>query len=231
MIDIHCHIIPGVDDGSPDFETSGAMAEIAVKSGIKAIIATPHITEVLSLKKVYESGIKLQQFIYKKGLDLKLYTGGEIPFRLLEEGRNLVTLGGSSFMLIEFLPGYVPANAADVFRSYVKKGFKLIIAHPERNIVFMKNPHTLFDLLMPGVYTQVTGMSLKGSFGTSIKIFAGELLKHNKVDFIASDAHDCKYRTPELKSLLFSGKNKKYLSRLEKILTQNPEMIDFHGSQ
>ncbi|MDY0361395.1 MAG: CpsB/CapC family capsule biosynthesis tyrosine phosphatase [Desulforegulaceae bacterium] len=231
MIDIHSHILYSIDDGASNEEVSLKMAKIAVEDGITEIIATPHITEFSDWNKIFLTRNILQDKIYKTGLNLRLYLGGEVPFGMLSEGYQPVTLANSEFILVEFMHGgiKVPDNAQDIFRRFLKKGYKIIIAHPERNFFFLKNKERLKDLILPGVFLQATAMSFKGSFGKSIQLFSADLLKNEMIDFIATDAHDNVYRIPQMSFLLKSGKNKKYYKLLDKILNENPEIIFSNG--
>jgi len=227
MIDIHSHIIFGVDDGSSDLEMSLKMAEIAEADGITDVIATPHINEFVNMDDVCLKQNLLQKKIFEKGLNLRLHEGGEIPFGMLAEGYDPVRLCNSEFILVEFGHGFgaVPCYAESMFRRFLKNGYKIIIAHPERNLFFLKHKERLIDLILPGVYLQVTAMSFKGEFGTNARIFSEELLKNKMIDFIASDSHDHINRIPQLSFLIKSAKYKKYHRIMDKILHQNPHVI------
>jgi protein-tyrosine phosphatase len=232
MIDIHSHIINNIDDGSSSMEMSLHMAKIAENDGITDVITTPHITEITDWGDVCFKLKNLQDKIYRNGLKLKLHSGAETPFRLLVNGIKPVTLSDSDFILVEFPHGIaasVPDYTENIFRRYLKEGYKIIIAHPERNFFFLKNKDKLKELILPGVFLQVTAMSFKGSFGKSIQFFSSELLKNKMIDFIATDSHDDKFRIPQMKFLLKSEKNKKYHKLLDKILNLNPEMIFSNG--
>ncbi|MCB9481438.1 MAG: tyrosine protein phosphatase [Desulfobacteraceae bacterium] len=227
MIDIHSHIIYGIDDGASDMEMSVKMADMAEKDGITDVIATPHINEFINLEDIRLKLNLLQRKIYEGGLNLKLHEGGEIPFGMLSEKYEPVRLCNSEFILVEFFHGQgsVPQYAKNMFRSFLKKGYKIIIAHPERNLVFLKNKERLIDLLLPGVYLQLTAMSFQGGFGKNVRIFSEELMKEEMVDFIATDSHDHISRKPQLSFLLESERYRDYHKALDKILNFNPDMI------
>ncbi|TWI68200.1 protein-tyrosine phosphatase [Desulfobotulus alkaliphilus] len=231
MIDIHSHILPGLDDGSPDDSVSLKMAALAVGDGIREIIATPHVTETLSREDIASSLADFQELLNDRKIPLKVHLGGEVPFDLLRKMDVPLTLAGSRYILVEFLPEWIPHDAEDVFRNFILQGYRIIIAHPERNRAFMQNTELLKNLLMPGVHLQLTAMALKGSFGPSVKFFAHALLRQGSVDFIASDAHDHRLRKPELSFLLTSGKNKKLYPALDQILHRNPEKLFKNGCE
>ncbi|MCW7755075.1 hypothetical protein OOT00_13885 [Desulfobotulus sp. H1] len=225
MIDIHCHILPGLDDGAKDMATAIEMAAIAVRDGIDTVIATPHVNPSLSLEKIHGAVAGLQQVLDGEGIPLKLLSGGEVPFGLLREEKSPLTLGESNAILVEFLPDFIPDDAEDVLMGLIRRGYVIIIAHPERNRVFMRHPDTLNRLLVPGVFLQVTAMGFKGSFGPDVSIFAHTLLKKGMIRFIASDAHDTAFRRPEFSWLLSSASKKKYRQALYAIIHHHPETM------
>lgn len=145
MIDIHSHIIHSVDDGSSNEEMSLKMLKIAAKDKITKIIATPHVTEFSDWEDISSKLNHLQIKINENKLNIKLYLGGEVPFGMLSDCYQPVRLANSEFVLVEFMHGgiKVPENAKDVFKRFLKKGYKIIIAHPERNFFFLKNKNKL----------------------------------------------------------------------------------------
>jgi protein-tyrosine phosphatase len=225
MIDIHSHILPGIDDGSPNLETSLEMAEIAVEDGVSAVIATPHLKKDFSEDYISSCVDSFQKSLDYNEIKLKVFTGAEIPFNMLRDEINPVTLAGSNFILAEFMPDHIPEDSGEVFKKLLHLGYKIIIAHPERNIVFLKKNRYLKKLLFQGVFIQVTAMSLKGSFGYDILKFSEYLLKNNLIDFIATDSHDSFFRIPKLSFLFESKKNKKLKEKIEIILKHNPKKI------
>ncbi|MGE4519214.1 MAG: tyrosine-protein phosphatase [Desulfobacteraceae bacterium] len=225
MIDIHSHILPGIDDGSRNLKSSVEMALIAYEDGIDKMIATPHFTEKISKEEIVEKVGFFQAELDSKKIGLKIFPGAEIPFDLLMTGREPVTLAGSEYILVEFLPCDIPDSAEKKFQELLQSGYKIIIAHPERNIVFMEKFAVLKNLLMPGVYLQVTAMSLKGSFGSSIRNFSMKLLKKNLISFFGSDCHEPYFRIPKLSDLLEISDNKKIKNKIEIILNEKPVKI------
>ncbi|MDY0131718.1 MAG: CpsB/CapC family capsule biosynthesis tyrosine phosphatase [Desulforegulaceae bacterium] len=225
MIDIHSHILPGIDDGSKSMRSSVEMALIAYEDGIDKMIATPHMRKDLTLEEIKEKVELFQSVLDSKEIDLKIYSGAEIPFELLMNDPEPVTLAGSEFILVEFPYDYLPDFIEQKFLELLQSGYKIIIAHPERNLVFMKNFKLLKNLLMPDVYLQVTAMSIKGSFGRAIKKFSMKLLNKNMISFFGSDCHDPYFRIPKMSYLLELSKKEKIKARIEKILNVNPVQI------
>jgi protein-tyrosine phosphatase len=207
MIDLHCHILPGLDDGSPDLDVSLAMARLAQQDGITDIVATPHlfrgVSQLTDLSLVAKKQKELQAALDREKIPLRVHCGVEIRFshNLLDEIKkhrpNLV-LAGSSYMFIEFPFEYVYSGVKDVFFQAMSEGVVPIITHPERCSGFMNHPEILFELVEMGALAQMNAGSITGRYGSQIKETALLFLGLNCVHFLASDAHDTKSRPPIL---------------------------------
>ncbi|WP_075983044.1 tyrosine-protein phosphatase [Bacillus massilinigeriensis] len=203
MIDIHSHILPGIDDGAQSLEDSIAMARQAVSEGIETIIATPHHrngkyenSKTSIIKKVHQ----LNEAFKEEGIKLNVLPGQECRVfgELLEyyDKNEILTLAGnSSYLFIEFPSGYVPRYASQLLYDIQLKGLKPIIVHPERNAELLQNPNMIYDLVNNGAATQITAASLTGKFGKKIKRFTEQLIEANLTHFIASDAHNITTRS------------------------------------
>jgi len=202
MIDIHSHILPGVDDGARNLEDSILMAKLAVQEGIHQIIATPHhmngsfnnrksdiIQKVMELNEVFsEKGIPLEVF---PGQELRIY--GEI----IEDFNNneILTLNNAdTHLLIEFSPSHVPRYAEKLLYDIQMKGITPIIVHPERNRELVENPMMLYEFVKKGALTQVTAGSIAGKLGKNVQKFTMQLMEANLTHFVASDAHNVNSR-------------------------------------
>ena len=199
MIDLHSHILPELDDGSQSLQESLAMARMAVDSGVRAMVATPHCAEDRS-REVYEAWALLRQALKETGVPLKLYPGMEIfgtreTDRLLREGK-LFTLNGSRYPLIEFSFRSSGEEETWILRSVCKTGFRPIIAHPERYTYVQQDPEIVNRWCRMGCLLQVNRGSLLGRFGASAQALAAELLERGFVTAVASDAHSPQVRTP-----------------------------------
>ncbi len=211
MIDLHCHILPGLDDGSPDMEVSLAMARMAVADGITDIVATPHLfrdaSNVTDPALVGKRRKDLQSRIEQEGLPLKVHAGVEIRFshNLLDEIKkhraNLV-LAGSSYLFIEFPFDYVYSGVKDVFFQVMSEGVIPVITHPERCTGFMNHPEILFELIEMGALAQANAGSFTGRYGSQAQDTAWLFLKSKYIHFVASDAHDTTNRPPVLSPTL-----------------------------
>ncbi|MFS0922005.1 tyrosine-protein phosphatase [Enterococcus casseliflavus] len=207
MIDLHCHILPGVDDGAENIEASIAMAEQAVSQGITHILCTPHHnngkytnpkSEVISLVA------SLQAELDKKKLPLTLLEGQEVRITgdLIEHIRNdkiLFTDLEDTYILIEFPTMEVPSYTEQVFFELLQMGKVPVIVHPERNAHFRKDPNNLIPFLEMGCLAQLTAPSYVGVFGKDIQKTAKVMVEHNLVQMVASDAHGVKKRSFYLK--------------------------------
>lgn len=204
-IDIHCHIMPGVDDGSPDVETSLKMLQIAEKNGIERIILTPHHKPMhhnLSPEHNMVYCEKLQEKAKAAGLNMRLYSGNEIYYsdetqRELENGR-ICTLAGSDYCLVEFHPTNPYKAIHNGVYQVQTAGYIPIIAHVERYSDIVSHSSYVEDLADMGCYIQVNASSIMGKYGFGISHFTKKLMKNRLVHFVATDAHDCKSRAPEL---------------------------------
>ncbi|UKS64976.1 tyrosine-protein phosphatase [Rossellomorea marisflavi] len=203
MIDIHSHILPGIDDGAQSYTDSIILAEKALSEGIHTILATPHhrngkyenVKEDI-LQRVEE----LNKTFQEQGIALKVLPGQEtrIYGEMVEDYRKgeLLTLNnGSQYLFVEFPSSSVPGYAERLLYDLQNEGLIPIIVHPERNAELMERPDKLYNLVKNGATTQVTAASLTGYFGKNIQKFSQQMIEANLVHFIASDAHNVKNRT------------------------------------
>jgi len=239
-IDLHSHILPGIDDGARDMETSLEMLKIAERDGIRHIVATPHFIkgEVENpAQVVLEKCEQLKQDINRENIKVDIYPGSEVYMtpeipELLKEGR-ICTLNGSSYVLVELPMTAIPIYAAEVFYRLKLNGFEPILAHPERNREIAGNPNILFNFIQSGVLAQINAASLMGFYGSEVKNAAWTLLKHGMVHFAASDSHTCRGRAPRLsmpRSLVAEKMGEDTAQRLFELnglAVLNNERIDF----
>lgn len=198
MIDIHCHILPGIDDGAQTLDDSLKMAKQAVSEGIHTIIATPHnqngkyINEKLSvIERVDQLNLQLK----KEAIPLTILPGQEsrIYGELIEDYINdkVLSLNNKNkYVFIEFPSNQVPRYSEQLLFDVQAEGLTPIIVHPERNVKFIENPDLLYNLVNKGSLTQVTAGSLTGRFGKKIKKFSSDIIQANLAHAIASDAHN-----------------------------------------
>ena len=207
MLDLHCHILPGIDDGAEDIDASLAMAEKAISQGITHILCTPHHNNgkyVNPKEFVIQQVTKLQAELDKRKLPLTLFEGQEVRITgdLLEEiqqKRILFTDVGNMYLLIEFPTMDVPAYTEQLFFDLRARGHVPIIVHPERNAKFREDPNRLIPFLEMGCLAQLTAPSYVGIFGKNIQKTAKQMVEHRLVQMVASDAHGVQKRNFYLK--------------------------------
>lgn len=197
MIDIHCHLLFGLDDGAEDLNDSMLISMMEYKEGVETIIATPHYIEgesEVTPESIYSGVDVLERELKSSGLDMNVLPGMEIYItpnlpKLFEEGK-VIALNNKNHMLIE-LPLYesIPRYLEDVLFALQLKGIKPVIAHPERYRSVIEHPNIVFDLIEKGCLMQVNGASIEGKFGSDVQRTAAVLLKHDMVHFIGSDGH------------------------------------------
>lgn len=197
MIDIHSHILPGIDDGAKTEEESLLMAHAAVEEGISTIIATPHHRNESfdNYKDDIRMHVDILNDLFKANdVPLNVLYGQEVRIygELLEDYKNgdIQTLHDTKYILIEFPFGEVPFFAEQLIYDLQKEGLQPIIAHPERNRELINNFERMYELIRQGALAQLTAASYVGHFGKEIEQFSRQLIEANLIHFIASDAHD-----------------------------------------
>lgn len=201
MIDIHSHIIWGVDDGPSTKQEAMELIRLAMKEGIEQIIATSHALHPsfhADMIEVQEKLQELQQESDAERLGIKLYTGHEIRITedLVEQLRNkqVLPLSNSTYVLVEFPSGDVPLFTREILRQLVRAGYRPVIAHPERNKVFANNTKKLHELIEAGAFTQVTAGSVAGDFGKEVQRVAMKMIDEGLIHCYGSDVHNKKVR-------------------------------------
>ena len=205
FIDIHTHILPGVDDGAANMQEACRLAHMARQDGTKVLFLTPHYRgdygeySVGSLQEVFS---QLREQVAREMPDLQLYLGTEIRFdadvpeKLLQGA--LLSMGGSDFVLLEFGAKATKSQILMGVSETLRYGFTPIIAHAERYDIFHTFPALTDEVRNLGGYIQINADSIMGAYGFSMKRFCHKLLKGRKVHFVASDAHDDQSRPPLL---------------------------------
>lgn len=197
MIDIHSHILPGVDDGAQTEADSLAMAEAAVAQGIHTIIATPHHRngKYDNLKAdIIEQVHLLSALFAKEDIPLTVLAGQEVRINgdMIADIENgeLLALHHTKYVFVEFPSGHIPRYAKQMLFDIQVAGYTPIIVHPERNQELIAHPEKMYEFVQKGALTQVTAASIIGKFGKSIRKFSHQLIEANLTHFIASDAHN-----------------------------------------
>ena len=206
FVDIHTHILPGVDDGAADLQEACALVRLARQDGTRTLFLTPHNSGKggdYSPEQLREGFAQLQAQVAAEMPDMQLHLGMEVrydsdaPEELLR-GR-LLTMDGSEFVLLEFSTRATRSQILMGVTETVRYGFTPIIAHTERCESIRTNPALIDEVRSVGGYIQINADSVLGVRGFSVKRLAHRLLKTGKVDFVASDAHDPQTRPPHLR--------------------------------
>jgi protein-tyrosine phosphatase len=201
MIDLHCHILPNVDDGPKDLAESVEMAKQAVQQGIKTIIATPHHRNEKYEnhgQTIFRQVEEFNRVLKSENLDLTVLSGQETRIfgEMVEglESGEILPLNQGKYVFVEMPSGHVPRYTGQLLFDIQLKGFIPVIVHPERNQEIIENPEVLYQLVKKGALTQVTASSVSGHFGKTIKKFSLQLIEANLTHFVASDAHNTSSR-------------------------------------
>ncbi len=207
MIDLHIHILPGLDDGAADMEEAAEMAEIAAFSGTSVIAATPHcnmagIFDTIWGGEYQEKWQGLRRVLAERGIPLTVAAGMELfgtadlPEKL--RAGELITLNNSRYPLVEFDFQEEADFIFLVMERLLHAGFQPVLAHPERYSCVAENLQMVYELYRMGVVIQINKGSVLGRFGRRVQRTVNAILRHRLAAAAASDAHGCDFRTPDL---------------------------------
>ena len=202
MVDIHSHILYGLDDGPKSVDISRAMLDLAVASGTSVLVATPHSDLRYSYNRSTVEA-KLDELRTLTGGRIELHAGCEMHLsyenlRGAVEDPARFAIGRGPYLLVELPEDRLPPNTRKLLGSLIHAGLAPIIAHPERNPLLRHNFNELRQWVTDGCLIQVTAQSLSGRFGRSAQAAATALVRDGLVHFLASDAHDARHRPPGL---------------------------------
>jgi len=221
MIDLHAHILPGVDDGPKTLEESIAMLYQAQADGIHTIVATPHTLNGVYTNTPETIAQKIDQLhdeMKKNDISISVCPGMEIhiceDLHSRIENKSLIAINNTRYVLIELPAPLIPPQFKDIVFQLRLKGYYPILAHPERNFAVQKDPDIVYDFIEWGVFMQLTAVSVTGFFGGRIKKLCKNMLQNRQVHFLASDAHSPDNRPPVLSDAYF---------KCEKILNDQKE--------
>jgi len=231
MIDLHCHILPGVDDGPKSLAESLEMVRIFIKAGYRQVVATPHqvpgTTWMLSTEEIRNQLVELDQAILNQGLELDVLPGMEIALDPLIpdlfEKDQLLTLGKSSYVLIETPFQQLPLGWEQIIFNILSKGYYILLAHPERCAQLAARPQLVDRLIESGVYLQVNWDSFLGYHGRAALRMAHYLAESGCIHCLATDSHNPQERHAAHVKLA-AAKIQKLIGRenLQRIASENP---------
>ena len=210
MIDLHCHVLPGIDDGPTTIEGSLALARAAAAGGTQVLVATPHVSwryrndaqTITRLVGELNARLAAEGVTSTEGAPLVVRTGAEVALTQIAEiepvelGR--LTLGGGAWLLVEPPFSPVAPHLDEILLALGRDGRRIVVAHPERCPTFQRDRQMLERLVREGFLTWVTAGSFGGSFGSEVRRFALELARDGLLHNVASDAHDHVHRPPAI---------------------------------
>ena len=234
MIDLHCHILPDLDDGAQSLKEAVEMARIAENEGIEKIVATPHlfrdnfVHEDLSIIK--ERHRKLSKALKAENIHVEILSGAEvhISHNLIEEirkNRSYLVLNKSSYMAVEFPSDHVFSGVKELFFELMSEGIIPIIAHPERNSVFARNSGFLYELIQKGALAQANSGSFSGVYGREVEEAVFCFLELNLIHFIGSDGHNKRSLAPRLSEAVKRAEITLGKERSRALVLDNPRAV------
>lgn len=234
MVDLHAHILMGVDDGSQSMEESLQMAHMAADSGVRAVVMTPHCN-IPDIFDNYDSDSlrlrfqKLRDAVAAAGIPLELYPGMEVFGRenLAELMRNgqLIPINDGRYLLVEFEFGEEPDWMTFLLEEILQEGYTPLVAHPERYDCIQAEPNLAYHWVRMGCALQANKGSVLGRFGRRVQRTVMPLLEHELVACVASDAHHADFRTPDMGELAGYLERTFGIECVQLLLEDNPERI------
>ncbi len=204
MIDLHCHLLPGLDDGPSDLVESLRQARAHVAAGVQTVVCTPHVDQTYpnDAARIRDAVIRLQLALETANIPLRILPGAEVALSRAMELSNDdlcdLHLAGTDCLLLEPPLSTDVPRMGEVIRTLQSRGHRVLLAHPERCIAFHNDPELLGELVAGGALAQVTAASFTGRFGRTVERVARTMLDDGFVHVIASDAHSFDRRPPGL---------------------------------
>ena len=234
MIDIHSHILPGIDDGADDIYDTLEMIKMAEKSGTKAIVATPHCNipgmfDNYFGKEYVDRYQKVVEAVKKEEIPVKIYPGMEafgtedLP-ELIVNGK-IMPINQGRYILVEFPFDSEPKYVFGLLKRIKEVGAIPVIAHPERYEFVQDNPHVAYVWRKKGYAVQVNKGSFEGRFGRMARKTAYRMLSHNMISVVASDAHGHGQRTPYMKKIYEHLAQERTTEYMDILFRKNPLQI------
>jgi len=204
VIDLHCHILPDIDDGAADINHSLAIARSLVSQGYRHVIATPHSLDGLynsQPEDIKQKTTYLNRALKQAGIELTIYPGAEYPLTHHLLKHELVTLNNSRYLLVELpFTQPIPSHAEDLFFQLQAKGYIPVLAHAERCSGIQENPELVREYIQRGILIQSNVASFFGRYGRTVRDMVQGWVKFNLIHFLATDSHrPLKYDLPRLR--------------------------------
>jgi protein-tyrosine phosphatase len=232
VVDLHHHLLPGLDDGAPDLATTLKMARMAADDGITHVVCTPHANTRYAFDAATNQGLvaEVRQAIADSGIRLMLGSGCDFHLsydnvRDALANPRRYTVNGGEYLLVE-LPDYaLPPTLEETFYSLRLGGMTPILTHPERNPSLQQNESRLKDWIRDGMLTQVTAASVTGLMGRKAQKMAERMLADRWVHFVATDAHNISTRAPHMRDARDQIAARCGEQYAQKLCTENPQAV------
>ncbi len=232
LIDIHCHAVPGVDDGAEDMYAAGKILQAEYRNQVSAVIVTPHYREGMfetPQDLINRQFQRLNEMVKRSRSGMKVYLGCEYHanvkmIRDLKKGAR-PTMAGTKYVLVEFSERHNYQLIRNQVYALLTVGYTPIIAHAERYPCLLESPKLVEELVQLGAEVQLTAGNVIGESGFKRKRFCGKMLRHNLVKYIATDAHDITTRKPNLQACAQYVEKKYGRAAAEQIFIKNPSRI------
>jgi protein-tyrosine phosphatase len=233
VIDLHCHVLPGIDDGPATIEGSLDLAYVAEKAGLTTLVATPHVSwRYVNGPAVIRQGVEaVRCALATAHIEVEIRGGAEIAMARLgdlsDDELCALRLGDGPWLMIESPLTLDVGDLESVLDSVHRRGHWILLAHPERSPLFLRDPPRLAALVSRGILCSITASSLVGVFGQDVRSFALSLVREGLVHNVASDAHDAIHRPPAVRSniLAATAQVPELWDRLEWLTSDVPRAI------
>lgn len=229
MIDIHCHPLPGIDDGARNIDEAVAMCRMAAEDGITHLVATPHSNYSYTFDPSLNRQL-VRELQDKVGRKPELLLGCDFHMSYdniqvcLQDSKDF-TINHTSYLLVELPDQFIPENFNRVYYEIQVAGLKPILTHPERNALLQRKPELVEHWISIGCLVQVTAQSYTNGFGSKARKLAERLLDAGAVHFFASDAHDARRRPPILSRCYQKLAEEKGKEIADLLLQANPQAV------
>ena len=232
-IDIHVHILPGIDDGPSTLKESLEMARIAVKNSTRIMISTPHCLNGVYVnwrKDILSACTEFNSALKKNNIPLTVLPGSEVHLSpeimdALEKGRLMTMNDTGRYISLELPDQFVPQATISFINRLKNRNITPIITHPERNLTIQHNVELLYDLISAGALSQITARSLTGGFGQHALRCSQRIIKLQMAHFMASDAHSPRARPPNLRAAFKNLSSLTGETMAKKIMFEAPQAV------